>query len=210
MNNTQQNPTPVCDYAIGTLICDFVEYLTTYQQFIDCWSSAISGSCHFELSFCDDDTHELSSVHMALAYQLGVPCDWTIRLHAPGQYRQQVTGTSHNILPMLPDLMSNWTEITWRYYDRHVTTPGFPRNPSLAPLPLLFTVAGRALPPVRWMFDFYCALSGGKRDLGNQPNCSISTTHSSDVLRSYDGTTGHWVHGKVSRGMGDSDAKVEF
>ena len=29
---------------------------------------------------------------------------------------------------------------------------------------------GRALPPVRWMFNFYCALSGGKRELGNQPN----------------------------------------
>ena len=29
-----------------------------------------------------------------------------------------------------------------------------------------------ARPPVRWMFDFYCALSGGKkRELGNQPNC---------------------------------------
>ena len=50
---------------------------------------------------------------------------------------------------------------------------GFPRNPSLAPLPLLITVCsvqGRALPPVRWMFDFYCAVSGGQRNLGNQPN----------------------------------------
>ena len=25
---------------------------------------------------------------------------------------------------------------------------------------------GRALPPVRWMFDFYCAVSGGQRNLG--------------------------------------------
>jgi hypothetical protein len=32
---------------------------------------------------------------------------------------------------------------------------------------------GRELPPVRWMFDFYCALSGGKRELGNQPNCRL-------------------------------------
>ena len=29
---------------------------------------------------------------------------------------------------------------------------------------------GRALPPVRWMFDFYCAVSGGQRNQGNQPN----------------------------------------
>ena len=37
--------------------------------------------------------------------------------------------------------------------------PGFPRNPSLASLPLLSAVCSicRALPPVRWLFDLYCA-----------------------------------------------------
>ena len=55
-----------------------------------------------------------------------------------------------------------------------IATPGFPRNPSLAPLPLLFTACSAlqccALPPVKWMFDFYCAVLGGQRKLGNKPN----------------------------------------
>ena len=59
------------------------------------------------------------------------------------------------------------------------TNPGFPRNPSLAPLPLFYTVysilaciygRGRALPPVRWLFDLYCACVLRERDPGNQPN----------------------------------------
>ena len=31
------------------------------------------------------------------------------------------------------------------------------------------------LPPVRWMFDFYCAMSGGQLDLGNQPNSAVDS-----------------------------------
>ena len=65
--------------------------------------------------------------------------------------------------------------------------PGFPRNPSLASLPLFFTVCSifyfppthprtraiqncRALPPVRWWFDLYCARALRERGPGNQPN----------------------------------------
>ena len=47
--------------------------------------------------------------------------------------------------------------------------PGFPRNPSLASLPLSSTVCS-ALPPVRWSFDLYCARVLRERGPGNQPN----------------------------------------
>ena len=60
--------------------------------------------------------------------------------------------------------------------------PGFPRTPSLASLPLSSTVCsilffpptatahrGRTLPPVRWLFDLYCARVLRERGPGNQP-----------------------------------------
>ena len=46
-----------------------------------------------------------------------------------------------------------------------------------APQPCSWFPWGRVLPPVGWMFDFYCAMSGGQRDLGNQPNHTLRTVH---------------------------------
>ena len=54
---------------------------------------------------------------------------------------------------------------------QRVEEPRFPQKPQFGPTAILVhSVQGRALPSVRWMFDFYCALSRGQRDLGNQPN----------------------------------------
>ena len=46
--------------------------------------------------------------------------------------------------------------------------PGFPRNPSLAPLSLFVTV--QYIPPVAWLFALYCAGLRAKQDQGNRPN----------------------------------------
>ena len=43
-----------------------------------------------------------------------------------------------------------------RHMQGRTGIPGYPRNPSLAPLPLFSTMC-HALPPFRWLFDLYFA-----------------------------------------------------
>ena len=51
------------------------------------------------------------------------------------------------------------------------TKPRFPQKPQFGVTASLFhSVQGRPLPPVRWLFDLYCARVLRERSPGNQPN----------------------------------------
>ena len=58
---------------------------------------------------------------------------------------------------------------------RKTKKPRFPQIGTIAPLITVCSVQC-ALPPVRWIFDFHCAVSGGQRDPGNQPNTGLPET----------------------------------